>query len=103
MKVDITSNYSTQVRLTTCPLAALCPASVMPTITTIERVDGELRVAVSEKMLKHRNLEEGDRVHVIESSDGILIVPFDEDFEEAMALYDRGKAAYDNVLDHLSD
>jgi bifunctional DNA-binding transcriptional regulator/antitoxin component of YhaV-PrlF toxin-antitoxin module len=75
----------------------------MPTITTIERVDGELRVAVSEEMLEHRRLKEGDRVHVIESSNGILIVPFDDDFEEAMQLYEEGAAAYDELLQQFSN
>jgi len=74
----------------------------MPTITTIERVDGELRVAVSEEMLKHRRLQEGDRVHVIESSNGILIVPFDDDFEAAMQLYEEGADAYDDLLRQFS-
>jgi bifunctional DNA-binding transcriptional regulator/antitoxin component of YhaV-PrlF toxin-antitoxin module len=73
----------------------------MPTITTIERIDGELRVAVSEEMLRQRQLREGDRVHVIESSDGILVVPFDEDFEEAMQLYEEGKSAYKDMMDQL--
>lgn len=75
----------------------------MPTITTIERVDGELRVAISEKMLEHRRLQEGDRVHVIESSNGILVVPFDDDFEEAMQLYDEGADAYDDLLQQFSN
>lgn len=75
----------------------------MPTITTIERVDGELRVAVSEEMLKHRHLREGDRVHVIESSNGILIVPFDDDFEEAMQLYDEGADTYGGLLQQFSN
>jgi len=74
----------------------------MPTITTIERVDGELRVAVSEEMLNHRRLREGDRVHVIESSNGILIVPFDDDFEAAMKLYEEGADAYDDLLRQFS-
>lgn len=75
----------------------------MPTITTIKRVDDELCVAVSEEMLKHRRLKEGDRVHVIESSNGILIVPFDDDFEEAMQLYDEGAEAYDDLLHQFSN
>lgn len=74
----------------------------MPTDTTIERVDGELHVAISEEMLSQRRLQEGDRVHVIESSNGILIVPFDADFEEAMNLYEEGAEQYPNALQKLS-
>jgi bifunctional DNA-binding transcriptional regulator/antitoxin component of YhaV-PrlF toxin-antitoxin module len=74
----------------------------MPTDTTIERVDGELRVAISEEMLSQRRLEEGDRVHVIETSNGILIVPFDADFEEAMNLYEEGADRYPDALRKLS-
>lgn len=75
----------------------------MPTITTIERVDGELQVAISEEMLDHRHLSEGDRVHVIESSDGILLVPFDSDFEDAMQLYEEGVDAYHELLQQFSN
>jgi len=75
----------------------------MPTITTIERVDGELRVAISEEMLDHRHLSEGDRVHVIEASDGILVVPFDPDFEDAMQLYEEGVDTYHELLQQFSN
>ncbi len=74
----------------------------MLTMTTIERVEGELCVAVSEEMLKHRHLGEGDRVPVIESSNGILIVPSDDNFGEAMQLYDEGADAYDDLLRQFS-
>ncbi|PEN14168.1 AbrB/MazE/SpoVT family DNA-binding domain-containing protein [Longibacter salinarum] len=74
----------------------------MPTVSVIERVDGDLQVAIPEDMLDHRHLEEGDRVHVIETSSGILIVPFDADFEEAMTFYNESKAEYSDVLRALS-
>ena len=62
-----------------------------------------LRVAISEEMLDHRHLSEGDRVHVIESSDGILVVPFAPDFEGAMQLYEEGVDTYHELLQQFSN
>lgn len=54
-------------------------------------------------MLDHRHLSEGDRVHVIESSDGILVVPFAPDFEGAMQLYEEGVDTYHELLQQFSN
>ena len=53
-------------------------------------------------MLERQNLAEGDRVHIIETQDGLLITPFDPDFQEAMALYEEGAKDYRNALRELA-
>lgn len=53
-------------------------------------------------MLDRFHLEAGDEVTVIETSDGLLITPFDPDFAIAMAAYERGAKKYRNALRELS-
>ena len=48
------------------------------------------------------HLGEGDTIHLIETEEGILITPFDPDFEEAMALYAEGAKKYRNALRELA-
>ena len=41
-------------------------------------------------MLERYRMAEGDRVHLVETDEGILITPFDPAFAEALALYEEG-------------
>jgi bifunctional DNA-binding transcriptional regulator/antitoxin component of YhaV-PrlF toxin-antitoxin module len=53
-------------------------------------------------MLERYKLKEGDRVHLIETENGILISPFDPDFAEAMSVYEEGAARYRNAMRELA-
>ena len=53
-------------------------------------------------MLDRFHLEAGDEVSVIETSDGLLITPFDPEFATAMAAYERGAKKYRNALRQLA-
>ncbi len=47
-------------------------------------------------------MAEGDRVHLVETDQGILITPFDPDFADAMAAYEEGAKKYRNALRELA-
>jgi antitoxin MazE len=49
-------------------------------------------------MLDRFHLEAGDEVFVIETSEGLLITPFDPDFTHAMEAYRHGAKKYRNAL-----
>jgi hypothetical protein len=53
-------------------------------------------------MLERYRIAEGDRVHLVETEDGILITPFDPAFAEAMALYEEGAKQYRNAMRELA-
>lgn len=53
-------------------------------------------------MLERYHLSEGDTIHLVETEEGILITPFDPDFEEAMAVYAEGAKKYRNALRELA-
>ena len=48
------------------------------------------------------HIEEGDRVHLVETEDGILITPFDPVFDKAMEIYEEGARTYRNAMRELS-
>jgi len=53
-------------------------------------------------MLKQLHLAEGDKVHLVEVDDGILLTPIDPEFAEAMQLYEEGARQYRNAMHELA-
>ncbi len=70
--------------------------------TTIRGIGNSAGTTIPKAMLQRYRMAEGDRVHLIETPDGILITPFDPDFAEAMELYDQGARAYKNAMRELA-
>ena len=48
-------------------------------------------------------LAPGDRVHLIETEEGILITPYDPLFSEAMEIYGEGAKKYRNAMRELAE
>jgi hypothetical protein len=53
-------------------------------------------------MLERYRLTAGDRVHLVETEEGILITPFDPEFSEAMEIYAEGAKRYRNAMRELA-
>jgi len=49
----------------------------MPKETTIRAIGNSAGTTIPKPMLERYRLAEGDRVHLVETDDGILITPFD--------------------------
>ena len=47
-------------------------------------------------------MAEGDKVFVVQKMEGILITPYDPDFEKAMKVYKRGTRKYRDALKELA-
>lgn len=69
---------------------------------TLKKIGGSVATVLPKSMLDRFHLQAGDSVHVVETSEGLLITPFDPGFAEAMALYARGAKKYRNALRQLS-
>ena len=69
----------------------------------IRRQGGSLAVTLPKAMTDALNMQEGDEVNVTQSSDGIVVRPYDSVFEEAMALGDECARRYRNALKALAD
>ena len=53
-------------------------------------------------MLDRQQLADSDRVHIIETEQGLLIKPYDPDFEDAMDVYEERSKTYRNALRELA-
>lgn len=71
--------------------------------TKIRRIGNSAGLTIPRDLLDRQHLEEGDRVHLIETEEGLLITPYDPDFEEAMEAYEEGARNYRNALRTLSE
>lgn len=70
--------------------------------TTIRAIGNSAGTTIPKPMLERYHLGEGDAVHLVETEEGILITPFDPDFEEAMAIYAEGAKQYRNAMRELA-
>jgi antitoxin MazE len=75
----------------------------MPEETKIRRIGNSSGLTIPKDLLDRQHLEEGDQVHLVETDDGLLITPYDPDFEGAMEAYEEGAKDYRNALRALSD
>lgn len=69
--------------------------------TKLKQLGGSVAVVLPKAMLDRFHLTAGDEVHVIETEEGLLVTLFDPDFEDAMAMYERGARAFPNALRQL--
>ena len=70
--------------------------------TTIRAIGNSAGTTIPKPMLERYRLGEGDRVHLIETAEGILITPYDPDFADAMAIHDEGAKRYRNAMRELA-
>lgn len=68
---------------------------------TLQRLGGSVAAVLPKRMLDRLHLAAGDEVHVIETPEGLLLTPFDPDFADTMAIYQRGARKYRNALREL--
>lgn len=69
---------------------------------TLKKIGGSVATVLPKSMLDRFNLEAGDEVLVVETDKGLLVTPFDPDFEDAMNHYKRIAKRYRNALRELS-
>lgn len=67
----------------------------------LSKLGGSVALVLPKAMLERLHLAAGDEVHVIETDDGLLVTPFDPDFEEAMVLHERGERKFRDALRQL--
>jgi putative addiction module antidote len=70
--------------------------------TTLKKIGGSAAVVLPKSMLERFNLAPGDEVTVTEADNGLLIMPYDSEFAEAMAIYARGAKKFRNAMRELA-
>jgi putative addiction module antidote len=70
--------------------------------TTIRAIGNSAGATIPKAMLERYKITEGDRVHLVETEEGILITPYDPAFAEAMTVYQEGAKQYRNAMRALA-
>ncbi len=68
----------------------------------LKKIGGSVATILPKSMLERLNLDAGDEVLVVETDKGLLVTPFDADFEKAMEIYARMAKRYRNALRELA-
>lgn len=68
----------------------------------LKKIGGSVATVLPKTMLDRFHLNAGDEVYVVETSEGLLITPFDPDFADAMTAYARGARKFRNALRTLA-
>ncbi len=74
----------------------------MVTQIKLRRAGGSISATLPKAMAERLHLESGDPIFAIETDDGILLTPYDPDFERAMKVYERGARKYRHALRELA-
>jgi putative addiction module antidote len=64
---------------------------------------GSIGATIPKEMVDRLHIHEGDKLTVMETDEGLLITPYDPEFEEAMEAYERGARRYRNALRELAE
>lgn len=70
---------------------------------TARKMGGSIGATLPREMVDRLHIREGDELTVMETDEGLLITPYDPDFEEAMDAYERGARKYRNALRELAE
>ncbi len=69
---------------------------------TLRRAGGSISATLPKALAEKFHLEAGDAVLAIETPEGILLTPYDPQFETTMKVYARGARKYRNALRELA-
>lgn len=70
--------------------------------SVIRNIGNSQGMTIPKSMLDKLHIHSGDKVHLIETENGILISPYDPEFEESMKYYEEGANKYRNAMRELS-
>jgi len=69
---------------------------------TMRRAGGSVSATIPKDMADRLHVSVGDRMFAIETERGILLAPYDPEFERSMQVYERGARRYRNALRELA-
>jgi putative addiction module antidote len=63
---------------------------------------GSIGTTLPKEIADRFHLKKGDEVYITETDRGILITPYDPEFDKAMAVYEKGAKKYRHALNELA-
>jgi antitoxin MazE len=70
--------------------------------TSVRRVGNSLGITLPKTIVDNYRLTEGDELHLVETTDGIILTPFSPKFTEWAKAYERTTKRYRNTLKALA-
>ena len=68
----------------------------------LRRAGGSISATLPKASTERFNLQAGDSVFAVETEDGILLTPYDPQFEATRKVYERGARKYRHALHELA-
>ena len=68
----------------------------------LRAVGNSTGVTIPKAMLDRLHVGNGDKLHLVETDNGILLTPYDPRFEAVMAAYAEGAGLFRNALRELA-
>jgi putative addiction module antidote len=68
----------------------------------LRKAGGSISATLPKAMMERLRLKAGDPMFAVETEQGILLTPFDPEFERALAVYERGSRKYRQALRELA-
>jgi putative addiction module antidote len=75
---------------------------IMVRKVTLRRMGGSVGATLPKDMADRLHVQAGDEVFVVETEQGVLLTPYDPDFQKAMKAYERTASKYRNALRELA-
>jgi len=69
---------------------------------TLRKMGGSVGATLPKDMADRLHVQAGDDVFVVETEEGVLLTPYDPDFQKAMKAYERTASKYRNALRELA-
>ena len=69
---------------------------------TLRKMGGSVGATLPKDVAERLHVQEGDELFIIETDEGVLLTPYDPEFQEAMAAYKRTASKYRNALRELA-
>ncbi len=70
--------------------------------TVVRRVGGSVAVTLPKNVVERLRIAAGDNIFFVETEQGVLLTPYDPNFERAIQIYERGAKKYRNALHELA-
>jgi len=70
--------------------------------TVLRQIGNSAGITIPKEILGRLHVQNGDKIHLVETETGVLMTPYDPDFEATMVAYAEGAAMYRNALRELA-
>jgi putative addiction module antidote len=70
---------------------------------TLRQAGGSVTATLPKEMTERLQIRPGDRMFAIETENGVLLTPYDPDFQDAMAAFTEVRRQYRNTLKTLAE